>query len=47
MQAMAHGYERKENSRAQKVFEGFKDLGSTSTIHQVSFFCCLYRGINI
>jgi hypothetical protein len=25
--------------QAQKVFEGFKDLGSTSTIHQLSFSC--------
>jgi hypothetical protein len=33
MQAMVHGYERKGNSPAQKVFDGFKDLGSISTIH--------------
>jgi len=25
--------------QAQKVFEGFKDLGSISTIHQLSFSC--------
>jgi hypothetical protein len=25
--------------QVQKVFEGFKDLGSISTIHQLSFSC--------
>jgi hypothetical protein len=25
--------------QAQKVFEGFKDLGSTSTIHQLFSYC--------
>jgi hypothetical protein len=35
------------NSQAQKVFEGFKDLGSTSTIHQFSFSYCLCRGSGI
>jgi hypothetical protein len=29
--------------QAQKVFEGFKDLGSTSTIHQLSFSLSLWR----
>jgi hypothetical protein len=40
---MVHGYERKGNSYAQKVFEGFKDLGLTSNFHQLSFFCYLCR----
>ena len=40
MQAMVHGYERKE-IQAQKVFEGFKDLGST--IHQSFFSYCLCK----
>jgi len=43
MQAMVHGYERKGIHKLKKVFEGFKDLGSTSTIHQFSFSCCLCR----
>ena len=29
--------------QAQKVFEGFKNLGSTSTIHHFSLSCCLCR----
>ena len=33
--------------QAQKVFEGFNDLGSTSTIHQLFFYCCLCRGSDI
>ena len=33
--------------QAQKVFEGFKDLGSTSTIHQLSFSCCHSRESDI
>jgi hypothetical protein len=40
---MVHGYERKGNLYARKVFEGFKDLGLTSNIHQHSFFCYLCR----
>jgi hypothetical protein len=32
--AMVQGYERKGISPAQNVFKGFKDLGSTLTIHQ-------------
>jgi len=32
---------------AKKVFEGFKDLGSTLTIHQFSFSCCHSRGSDI
>jgi len=47
MQTMVHGYERKGNSQAQKVFEGFKDLDSTSTIHQLSFSYYLCRGNDI
>jgi hypothetical protein len=34
---------KKGVSQAQKVFEGFKDLGSTSIIHQLSFSCCHSR----
>ena len=37
MQAMVHGYERRGILQAQKVFEGFKDLGSTSTIPQITY----------
>jgi len=37
MQTMVHGYERKEIHKLKKVFEGFKDLGSTLTIQQSLF----------
>jgi len=47
MQAMVHGLWKKGNSQAQKVFEGFKDLGSTSTIHELSFSCCHCRESDI
>jgi hypothetical protein len=40
---MIYGYEKKGNSQAQKVFEDFKDLGSTSSIHELSFYYCLCR----
>ena len=33
--------------QAQKVFEGFKNLGSTSTIYHFSLCCCLCRENNI
>ena len=36
-------WKKKGNSQAQKVFKGFKDLGSTSSIHQLSFYYCLCR----
>jgi len=36
-------WKKKGNSQAQKVFKGFKDLGSTSSFHQLSFYYCLCR----
>jgi hypothetical protein len=33
--------------KLKKVFEGFKNLGSASTIHQFSFSCCLCRESDI
>ena len=38
---------KKKISQAQKMFEGFKDLGSTLTIHQLSFSCCHCRESDI
>jgi len=42
MQTMVHGYERNGKSQAPKVFESFKNLESTSTIHKLSFYCCFF-----
>jgi hypothetical protein len=35
--AMVNGYEGKEVHRLKRCFESFKDLGSTSTIHNSLF----------
>jgi hypothetical protein len=37
----------REIHKLKNVFEGFKDLGSTLTIHQFSFSCCLCRESDI
>ena len=45
MQAMTHSYERKENSRAQKVFEGFKDHVYSSLIVEMKSERCPFWNI--